>query len=71
MQALVALGARLGVPTALRSVGVRERDLPEAARRVADGARAKLPADGPLAVDEQQVAALVAAAFHGPPGGAG
>lgn len=70
VDSLVALGARVGVPTSLRSVGMREQDLPEAARLVADGVRAKVPPEGPLAVDEEQVAALVTAAFHGPPGGA-
>ncbi len=67
---LVALGARVGAPTSLRSVGMREQDLPEAAGLVTDALQVKLPPGGPLTVDEAQATALLTAAFHGPPGGA-
>ncbi len=65
--ALVALAARVGAPGSLAEVGLREQDVPEAARLVHEAVRAKVPA-GPLAVDAEQVAALIGAAQAGPPG---
>lgn len=66
VRALVALAARTGAPGSLASVGLREQDAVEAARLVYEAVQAKVPA-GPLAVDAEQVAALIGAACSGPP----
>lgn len=60
---LVALAARAGAPTALRDVGLSEAQLDEAA----DLAAAKGPADNPRSATRDDVAALLYAAWHGPP----
>lgn len=60
---LVALGARVGAPTALRDVGLSQAQLDEAA----DLAAAKVPAANPRPVSREDVAALLSAAWQGPP----
>lgn len=60
---LVALAARVGAPTALRDVGLREDQIDEAA----DLAATKVPADNPRPASREDVAALLRAAWQGAP----
>lgn len=60
---LVALAQRVGAPTALRDVGLREDQLDEAA----DLAAANVPAENPRAATRDDLAALLRTAWQGPP----
>lgn len=60
---LVALAARVGAPTALRDVGLREDQIDEAAELAA----AKVPAANPRPASREDLAALLRAAWQGPP----
>jgi maleylacetate reductase len=61
---LVGLAARLEVPRGLRSVGLERDALDHATDLVLE----KVPADNPRPADREAVAALLAAAWAGPPG---
>ncbi|CAN5228013.1 maleylacetate reductase [soil metagenome] len=58
---LIALYAMIGAPASLRELGLTEAQLPEAIDIVAE----KLPIDNPRAVDRDDIAAILSAAFHG------
>jgi alcohol dehydrogenase class IV len=59
--ALFDLARRIGAPTALRDIGMREADLDEAGRLVLE----KVPEDNPRPVEEKDVRDLLEAAFAG------
>ena len=59
--AIQALALRIGAPTALRDIGMREEDLDEATRLVLE----KVPADNPRPADEQNIRELLEDAFAG------
>lgn len=61
--ALRLLASEVGVPTALRDVGLAESDLSEAARRAVQA----IPPSNPVPVDEASVRALLQAAWEGAP----
>lgn len=57
---LFDLASSMGAPTSLRSIGMREEDIPRAARRAAENVKWN-----PRAVDEAAVRAVIEAAFEG------
>jgi alcohol dehydrogenase class IV len=59
--ALFDLAERIGAPTALRDIGMREEDLDEAVGLVLE----KVPEDNPRPVEEKDVRELLEAAFAG------
>jgi maleylacetate reductase len=59
--AIQALATRIGAPTALRDIGMREEDLDEAARLVLE----KVPADNPRRADERNIRELLEDAYAG------
>jgi alcohol dehydrogenase class IV len=60
-RALFDLAERIGAPTALRDIGMREEDLDEAVGLVLE----KVPEDNPRPVEEKDVRELLEAAFAG------
>jgi alcohol dehydrogenase class IV len=60
-RALFDLAERIGAPTALRDIGMREADLDEAVGLVLE----KVPQDNPRPVEEKDVRELLEAAFTG------
>jgi maleylacetate reductase len=60
-EAIQDLARRIGAPTALRDIGMREEDLDEAVGLVLE----KIPADNPRPVDEASIRALLENAFAG------
>jgi maleylacetate reductase len=59
--AIQALALRIGAPTALRDIGMRESDLDEATRLVLE----KVPADNPRPADERNIRGLLNDAYTG------
>ena len=59
--AIQALALRIGAPTALRDIGMREEDLDEATGLVLE----KIPADNPRPADAQNIRGLLDDAYTG------